>query len=211
MQLFLLPFVVLMLSGFFLALPKSVGCLAYIVRLLAFIVGAVAPIVIFWGTPSNALLYAALLPAVILGASAVTLNGAGWDALLGRRREAPEKSVKKGRHKKQAEELPENVEDRVDLSLFDPFEMLRVSTSSTYGSSNDPFGDCLGTIILGIVGGLFWVGVQISRVIARYGLPDVETPLKRLGRIVLSWLYSGAIYAGVVFIMTAVFGRNPAG
>jgi hypothetical protein len=127
-----------------------------------------------------------VIVALILGASAVTLAATGWQILFQRR--------------------PQDLEKQVDLSIFNPTAYLNTGQSHTSGS--DDLGSCLFAILLGLVGGLFWLGIQLGQAIAKRGLPSsTRKNPNRPGRVALSFIYILTVFAcllGLFFGLQAI-------
>jgi hypothetical protein len=214
-----------------MALPKGqMGCLMDIVRVLALVAGSVAPVGVVWvmGDKSAAWWFWALaVVSVVLGACAMGLAAFGWQTFFpgwirvkqpkkrGRRKaggKAPATVTAAG---VAATAVPD-LEQQVDLSIFDPSAYMFTPTMGSH-PNQDPLGDCLFALLVGIVGGIFWVGLQLAQGIAKVllpGMPAVETAeamrevgSRRVARALLCFVYAVGIVVGVTAVLYFASGR----
>jgi hypothetical protein len=129
---------------------------------------------------------------LILGASAVTLAAIGWQMVLQRRRS-------------------KEIEKQVDLSIFNPFDLIGSTGSHSSSSGSDDLAGCFLGLLMALVGGLFWFGIQLGQGIAKHGLP-ASTPKnpQRAGRAALSFVYTLVIYICLLGLFFGVQAVLPA-
>ncbi|MBZ0287123.1 MAG: hypothetical protein K8I30_05870 [Anaerolineae bacterium] len=183
-------------------LPKykgcASGCLSEVARLAALGIGSLSALIILfnsgeslrdlfaWQGISSLLRYAAVLVTLILGACALALTAHGWQTLAGRRNA---------------------VEDQADLTAFNPNVFLNTGSSLSSSSSDDSLAGCLFAIVMAIVGGLFWLGLQLAAGIAGALLPKTS----RAGRFILSIVYGLILFGLIIAGLSAIFGLSPLG
>lgn len=191
---FALAFIVFIVCSVILLLPKykgcASGCLSELARLAALVVGSLSALIVLfntgetvgelfaWEGVGSLLRYVAMPITLVLGTGALGLVAHGWQTLVGR---------------------GNAVEDQADLTAFDTTTFLNTNTYNSSG--DDELLGCLFAIIAAIIGGLFWLGLQLAAVIAKL-LPSANT--SRDGRVILSVAYGlmlfGVIIAGVTLI-----------
>lgn len=188
-------------AGLLLALPRGRGCLAQVLRLVALAGAVAAPIVLAWPALGErrglawlaavAVLLVAALVAVVLSAGAATLLATGWQGLL--RGHAA-------------------IEREVDLSLFDPSAYTGLPSRGGTHPDDDPFGNCLFAVVLGMLGGTLWLGLQVSRAIATRWLPRPRTGWRRAARAALSLAYGAPLSVVALWLLLSLDGPalNPA-
>jgi hypothetical protein len=171
-------------AGFVVVLPRSKGCLAWLVRFPALLVGSIGPLFIMWPRPlpTEFQLLSVVIALVLLVASvaALTLIGLGWQVILRR---------------------TEGAEDALPLSLFDPTLYFGGATNM---SSNDSLDSCLFAIVVIAVGALFILGLLLAGVIEHSLLPGVDTATKKVVRVILTFVYGVAIQVGTFFLLNSV-------
>ncbi len=200
--------VLLLVLSLALATPnRKQGCLIDIGHILALIVGSLTPALIAWllapksSTPWWFWLLALL--SLLLGACAMGLAAFGWQTFFPGWIVVRERK-KRGRKSATRTQATPDLEKQVDLSLFDPSAYMVAPQSLASSANSDPFGDCLFALFVGILGGLFWLGLQLAQGITRALLP-VPAPVStetgqgpsvvRIVRALLCFLYAFAIVA----------------
>ena len=149
-RLVLVPLIIFVAASVLMALPgtRSRGCLAYLVRLVGFMVGALSPLIILWQImssggsplgwrfPGALLTYLVIIACIVLGGCAVTLVAAGWQILL-----------RRGRG---------DFEEKIDLSWFG------LPDFGSPMTSNLSLESCFGIAAFVLLGGLFWLGLILG-------------------------------------------------
>lgn len=195
-------FVVFIVCSLILTLPKykgcASGCLSELARLAALAVGSLSALIILfssgeslrdlfaWQGIGSLLRYAAVLVTLIIGTAALALTAHAWQTLAGRRNA---------------------IEEQADLTAFDPNAYLNTGSSITGSSSDDSLAGCLFAIVMAVVGGLFWLGLQLAAGIAGYLLPKTS----RAGRVILSVIYGLILFGLTIAGVLAIFGLSPLG
>lgn len=192
---FAVAFIVFIVCSLILTIPKyegcASGCLTEVARLAALVVGSLSALIVLansgqsfgelfgWEGIGSLLRYAAVLVTLVVGTCALTLAAHGWQVLAGR---------------------GNAVEDQADLTAFDPSSYMMTGSHSNTSGDDELLG-CLFAILLAIVGGLFWLGLQLAAQIAKL-LPSASA--NPTSRVALSVVYGvmlfGVIVAGVMVI-----------
>lgn len=188
-------FIVFIVCSLILTLPKyegcASGCLTELARLAALVVGSLSALIALansgqsvgelfaWEGIGSLVRYIAPLVTLILGTCALTLVAHGWQVLAGR---------------------GNAVEEQADLSAFDPSTFML--TNNYNSSGDDELLGCLFAILFAILGGLFWVGLQLAAWIAKM-LPSANP--NRTGRVMMSVVYGVMLFAVIVGGLTVIF------
>jgi hypothetical protein len=182
----LLGLIMVLAMGLVMALPtQQKGCLAEFIRPLALIVGSVAPVALMWEKPTSALGVVAIVMAVILGASAVTLAATGLQALL-RRGGVVEEDV--------VSPLLGGLGSFVSMGLG----------QGSAPSQSLGCGDVIFAVALVVLGALFILGLWLTNLLTRFAMPGTRTALRRAGRVLLSLAYALAVFAILVLLLSAI-------
>lgn len=192
---FAAAFIVFIVCSVILLLPKykgcASGCLSELARLAALLIGSLSALIVLfnggqslselfaWEGIVSLLRYVAMPVTLVLGTCALTLVAHGWQTLAGR---------------------GNAVEDQADLTAFDASTFLNTNTYNSSG--DDELLGCLFAILLAIVGGLFWLGLQLAAGIAK-SLPSANT--SREGRVLLSVLYGVGLFGLIVAGLLVIF------
>ncbi len=180
---------VLLLCGGVLAFTPREGCLPQLARWAAVILSVVVPLYLM--RPEKPSLISVLplaLGAVVLS-FAVTMATAAWSSLF---------SVVKT-----SADTDNEVSQRIDLSLFNPFESgSDLFSSNTTRNSSDTLDSFLFMIALIVFGALFWVGLQIALLVIRL-LPRPVGLGRMVGAVVTLALMLAAT-GGTMAIMSTV-------
>lgn len=181
-RILLLSWGVFVVASLVMAWPgaRAKGCMAYLVRMLGFLVGALSPLIVLWWSPlvgamftrwrfpDTLLLYLGVFLTPILGACAVTLMAAGWQLLLRRG---------KG-----------DFFEKIDLSWFG------LPDFSSNTTSNLDLDDCLGIALFVLLGGLFWLGLVVGSLIQERLVPRVKGVIGRALQAIVSLIYGLLVF-----------------
>jgi hypothetical protein len=191
-RLILVPLVVFLMASLLMALPgtRSRGCLAYLVRLVGFMVGALSPLIILWQLssgggsplrwqfPGAILTYFVIIVCIVLGGCAVTLAAAGWQILL-----------RRGRG---------DFEEKIDLSWFG------LPDFSSPMTSNLSLESCFGIVAFVLLGGLFWLGLILGSAIKDSLVRRLKGPGSRAIQTLLSFTFGLVLFGlgigGLLFV-----------
>lgn len=226
----------LVLLSLAMATPnRNDGCLLNIGHILALVAGSVAPFAIAWlpadksGVPWWFWLLA--VSSAVLGSCAMGLATFGWQMFFPgwvvarakkRGRGRGTGTARKATKKASAPEPEPDLEKQVDLSVFDPSAFISNPTAGMSNANADPFGDCLFALLAGIVGGIFWLGLQLAQWIGKAllpklpvstvaeGTPPVASSARRITRGVLCFVFAFAIVALTTLVLSGVLGRSSA-
>ena len=215
------------------ALPKGrLGCLMDLARVIALVAGSVAPAGVVWWLGDRTvgwLFWVLAVVSLVFGACAMGLAAFGWQTFFpgwipvkqpkGRRGRGGSKGTRaaKGAAAGVAATAVPDLEEQVDLSVFDPSAFMSSPSVGSH-SNSDPLGDCLFALLVGIFGGIFWLGLQLAQGITKAvlpGLPAAETAegmrevgARRVTRALLCFVYA----VGIVAVVTGVlyFASGPA-
>lgn len=192
---FAAAFIVFIVCSVILLLPKykgcASGCLSELARLAALGIGSLSALIVLfnggqsmselfaWEGIVSLLRYVAMPVTLVLGTGALALVAHGWQTLAGR---------------------GNAVEDQADLTAFDTTTFLNTNTYNSSG--DDELLGCLFAIIAAIIGGLFWLGLQLAVGIAKT-LPSANT--SREGRVLLSVLYGVGLFGLIVAGLLVIF------
>jgi hypothetical protein len=196
----LLAVATFLICSVLLTLPKAKGCsgcLFDLLRFVALVAGALAALIILFGsgqelsvlfegdsTGITVLRIASIFLTIVFGACALALVAHAWQMLMGRQH---------------------RIDDDADLSEFDPTDFLFTGSSSSLDA--DDFGGCLFAIAATILVALFWIGIKLSGLIARLLMPSAKTARTR--RAFLSFIYGIVLFGLIIAALSAVFGLNP--
>jgi hypothetical protein len=181
MQSLIAALAIMIAAGFVIVLPRSKGCLAWLVRFPALLVGSIGPLVVLWPRPLPSQIQ--VLPIVIglalliVSVAALTLVGLAWQVILKR---------------------SEGTEDALPAELFDPSLYFG---SMTNLSANDSIDSCLFGLAVMALGALFILGLLLAGVIEHALLPDVDTAAKRALRVVLAFSYGILLQIAIFFLL----------
>jgi hypothetical protein len=181
-RLILVPLVVFFAASLLMALPDTRlrGCMAYLLRLVGFMVGALSPLIILWQLSSSGMsplrwqfpgapfTYLAVIVCIVLGGCAVTLAAAGWQILL-----------KRGRG---------DFEEKIDLSWFG------LPDFSSPTTSNLGFDSCVGIAAFVMLGGLFWLGLILGSAIKNSLVPRLKGSGRRAVQTLFSFTYGLVLF-----------------
>lgn len=231
----LIAVVVLLLLSLVVALPnRNKGCLLDLAHILALVAGSVAPALVVYflsaDKPVAWWFWVLLVLSVPFSACAVGLAAFGWQTFFpgwvvvrqrgkGRRKAAAkgDSSASRARGAKAAGAAvvaggaEPDLEQQVDLSLFDPSAYMYTPQPLSNTANYDALGDCLFALLIGIVGGLFWIGLQLAQGITKVLLPGMpaavtmenaqEMGARRATRALLCFVYAVVIAAGTTIAL----------
>jgi hypothetical protein len=196
----LLAVATFLICSVLLILPQAKGCsgcLFDLLRFVAMVVGALAALIILFGsghelsalfegdsTGSTVLRIVSVFLTIVFGSCALALVAHAWQMLMGRRH---------------------RVDDDTDFSEFDPSDFL--FTSSGNSLDGDEIVGCVFAIGITILVALFWVGVKLSGLVARLLMPSAKTARTR--RAILSFIYGMVLFGLIIAVLSALFGLNP--
>jgi hypothetical protein len=171
-------------AAFLIVLPRAKGCLAWLTRFPALLVGSIGPLVLMWPRPFpgefHLLSIIVALILLVVSVAALTLIALGWQVILNR---------------------TEGAEEALPISLFDP--NLYFGGLSTL-DSNASIDSCLLSLVVIAIGSLFILGLLLAGVVEHYLLPDVSTAAKKTVRAILTFAYGIAIQAGIFFLLNSI-------
>lgn len=196
---------VLLMCGALIGLTRREGCLAGLLRLVALIAAVGVPLWMVQPREWTAISVISVLVGISTLSFAVTMTAVAWGSLVPFT--APPKTKRKGKIESEADDL----ESRIDLSIFNPFSMFTGSVSSRR-SGSDSVDDFIGSIILAIVvmvlGVLFWIGLQVAILITRW-LPQAEGAGKRMFRALVGFALAFAVLAATMYTLDVLRASSP--
>jgi hypothetical protein len=177
----------LWVCGAVLAITPHKGCLPQLARWTAVILSVIVPLYLMRPEKPSLISVLPLAASAVVLSFAVTIATAGWRSLFSARQP----------------DTDDEVRQRVDLSLFNPFESSSGKSSSRSSrSSSDTMDTLLIIIVLVVFGALFWVGLQIALLVIRL-LPR-PAGLGRLAGAVVTLALTLAATGGTMVIMSTV-------
>lgn len=213
MPMIVLSFAIIIIAGFLMGYSmlkrtkksEEWGCLTY----LAFLLGIALVLFLLWPSPTNLVEWLMVVGALIFFVCAISLAATGWRTLLAphvKREEVVSKRPRKGTN--QEKELDEQFAAETFEGTFSMNPVSVMSRQFSVGGmatgNSDPFDNCIGSILIGLLVALAYLGVLLAYVLNTFLIPRSTSAPGRVLRTLLSFLYAITIFVGALWLLKRV-------
>ena len=210
MPIIVLSFAIILIAGLLMGYSmlkrtrkaEEWGCLTY----LAFLLGIALVLFLLWPSPSTLVEWLMVVGALVLFVSVVSLAATGWRTLLAPYvKRAPVTSKRPRKGTANEKELDEQFAAETFEGAFsmNPVSLMnrQFSVGGIATGNSDPFDSCLGSILIGLLVALSYLGVLLSYLLSTFLMPRPASPPRRVLRTGLSFLYAAVIFAGALWFL----------